>query len=119
MPLERLFLGHPAPFLVTWTSPKTAEEMERKEEKRKGREKKDHKAIKVGRRTQKQLSPELLRAKINGLRLLVAPSSPVLKFHTPDPAANTADGIGISRKSLELSSSEQARRGDTCTEVDH
>lgn len=78
-----LFLGHPAPFLVTWISPRTAEEMERKEEKRKEREEKDHKAIKVGRRTKKQLFPELLRTKINGLRLLVAPGSPLLKFHTP------------------------------------
>lgn len=40
----------------------TAGEMERKEEKRKGREEKDHEAIKVGRRTQKQLSPELLKS---------------------------------------------------------
>lgn len=31
MPLERLFPGHSAPFSVTWTSHKTAEEMERKE----------------------------------------------------------------------------------------
>lgn len=38
MPLERLFLGHSAPSLVMWTSPRTAEEMERKKEERKGRE---------------------------------------------------------------------------------
>lgn len=52
------------------TSPKTAEEMERKkEEKEKGREEKDYKATKVGRRTKRQLFPEFLRAKINALRL--------------------------------------------------
>lgn len=83
MHLETLFLGHSAPFLVTWMSPKTAEEMERKTEERQGREEKAHKAIEVGRRTKKKLFPELLRAKINGLRLLVALSFPLLKFHTP------------------------------------
>lgn len=80
---SRLFLGHSAPFLVTWISPRTAEEMDRKKEKRKGREEKDHRAIRVGRRTKQQLFPEVLRAKINGLGLLVALSSPLLKFHTP------------------------------------
>lgn len=113
MPLERLFLGHSAPSLVTWTSPKTAEEMERKKEERKGREGKDHKAIKVGRRTKQQLFPEFLRAKINGVRCWWHWALLCWNFILPpDPAANTADGIGTSRKSLELSSSGQARRGE-------